>query len=479
MTTPTVEVGGTEPTNIIDVTYSNPSGGNIGQAEITVGNSGSNRSLFESGADVVIKQNGTVEWSGEVIGKPSNQERENLTLSVEAETKAGQAEYGKVSRPFIEMSRAEIVREAVDYEVEPYTRARNITNADSTTNWSSDSQIFEVTDDSKGINKHGSDTLFVGIYEDESETYDVTFDAVPATSAPGRRVLIFETRLLVNNKGDVFDVYVELVDDDGISYEWEVPVQGTASWEVYELAVEDADISTGGSPGTLTYTFDVDGNLPEDRAAAIDMARATPFRLQDRRSGLSHDVDDTDDQITRRVDDSILSIADSVAVEAGATIFVDETDTLVFESAGDVPAPYEIRDDADTLVVGVDVDRDFDVKNQVTVQGEGDLTATYEDTSSIEFYNAEAPRPEPINDGSLRTRDQLAARARGFLNNNAWEDSAITFTLAGSKWREVRQGQSIVVDWPKEDVSGTFIVDEVGRTSEGYTTIGVSGNTEL
>lgn len=479
MTTPIVEVDGTEPTNIVDVTYTNASGDGIGTAEITVGNSNSNRSLFASGADVVIKQGGEVEWSGEVIGKPSNASRDNLTLAVEAETKAGQAEYGKVNRPFIEMSRAEIVREAVDYEVEPHTRTRKITNADTTTNWSSESQIFEVTDDSNGINKHGKDTLFAGIYEGESGSYDVTFDDVPSAAAPGRRVLQFETRLLVNNKGGVFDVTVELVDGDGVRYEWEVPVQGTASWETYELAVEDATISTGGDPLTLTYTFDVDGRLPENRAIAIDMARTTPFRVQDRKSGLSHDVDDTDDQITRRVDDSILSLANSLSVEAGATIFVDQTNTLVFESAGDVPAPHEIRDDGDTLVVDVDVDRDFDVKNQVTVQGKGDLQATYEDSSSIGFYNVEAPRPEPINDASLRTRDQLDARARGFLNDNAWSDSAITFTLAGAKWREVRVGQSVVVDWPKEDVSGTFIIDEVGRTDEGYITIGVSGQTEI
>jgi hypothetical protein len=43
---------------------------------------------------------------------------------------AGQAEYGKVNRPFIEMSRAEIIREAVDKVIEPYTTTRKVTNAD-------------------------------------------------------------------------------------------------------------------------------------------------------------------------------------------------------------------------------------------------------------------------------------------------------------------------------------------------------------
>lgn len=479
MTTPIVEVDGVQATELVDVSYNNGTGGTIGNAEVTVGNSASNRDLFESGADVVIKEDGEVVWSGEVIGKPSNTERANLTLTVDAETKAGQAEYGKVNRPFIEMSRADIVREAVDFEVEPYTTARRITNADTTSNWSSDNVgIFEKTDDSKGINKFGQDTLFVGFREESSGTGTVTFHDVPSNAAPGRRILEFETRFVLNNQGDVFDVFVTLTDAVGVEYTWEVPVGGFAEWEVYELPVEDADISTGGDPLTLRYEFQIDGVLPESRAAAIDMARTTPFRLEDRQIGLDHDVDDTGDQITRRVDDSILNLAEGLATESGSTMYVTTDDTLRFEDDPDA-APFSITDDGDTNVVAVDVDRDFDVKNQVTVQGKDDLQATFEDTSSVEFYNVEAPRPEPITDTSLRTRDQLATRARGFLRENAWEDSAITFTLAGSKWREVRAGQIIPVDWPKEDVVGEFTVDSTGRTDEGYTTIGLSGNTEV
>ena len=475
-----VDVEGIEAEDIIDVSYGNPSGGSIGTADITVTNTSANRDLFQSGADVEIFEDDDKVWAGEVIGKPSNAERDNLTLDVEAETKAGQAEYGKINRPFIEMSRAEMVRESVDFEVEPYTRTRRITNASSTSNWSSNAPIFETTNDSKGINKFGRDSLFVGIRENATGSYHATFSDVPSNSAPGRRILQFETRLLVNNTGDVFDVYVTLTDADGIEYRWEVPVRGGAEWNIYELDVEDATIAPGGEPLTLRYEFDVDGQLPEDRAAAIDMARTTPFRLQDRQIGLTHSVDDTDDQITRRVDDSILSFADSLATEAGATVYVDTENVLNFEDTGDSKTPNTIdQDDADSGVVDVTVDRDYDVKNVVTVQGKGDLQANFEDTSSIQFYNVEAPRPEPINDGSLRTRNQLADRARGFLRSNAWEDSAITFTLAGRKWRDVRVGQAIDINWPTEDVVGTFIVDRTGRTDAGYVTIGVSGQTSI
>lgn len=479
MSPPTVEVDGSVPASLIDVSYSNVSGDQIGTANITVANTDFNRSLFSPGDGVEIFEDGSKEWSGEVVGKPSNQSKRNLTLTVEAETLAGQAEYGKVNRPFIEMSRAEIVRQSIDSVVEPYTRTKKISHCDSTTDWSTTAPIFELTNDSKGINEFGNDTLFVGFTEGDSGVFDVVFDDVPANAAPGRQVLNFETRLLVNNTGDVFDVSVELVDEDGVSYLWDVPVLGMATWDVYELPVENANITTGGDPLTLRYTFEAKSPIPDDRAAAIDMARTTPFRLETRGLGLSHDVDDTDDQISRRVDDSILTTAHSCAVEAGANIYVNEDDTLIFETGGDVTSPYTIDDSPDTGIVSVDVDRDFDVVNRVTVQGKDDLQATFEDTSSIQFYNEDVPKNEPINDGALRTRDQLAARARGFLRENAWEDSAISFTLYGSKWRNVRPGQSIPIEWSPEGISGTFTVDEVSRTVEGYTKIGATGQTEI
>jgi len=479
MVTPIVEIDGTEPTNIIDVKYEKPSGDSIGTAETVVANSSSNRSLAVSGADVEIFEGGDKQWSGEIIGKPSNQQMRNLTLTIEAETLAGQAEHGKVNRPFIELSRAEILRRAINKEIENYTTSRKISFADDTSNWSSESDIFELTNDSSGINNFGRDTIFVGILEGESGSYEVTFDNVPSEAAPGRRIYEFETRMVVNNRGNVFDVYVELVDGDGIGYEWEIPIRGIATWRTYQFDVEDAKITTGNTPHTLRYRFEVQGTLPEHRAAAIDMARATPFTVNDRNTALTYVIDDTDDQITRTVNESILSLADSLAIEAGATVFADENNRLIFESAGDEGALYEIRDDSGTQVVDVTVDRDFDVTNVVTIQGRDDLQATYEDTASVEFYNEQAPRSEPINDGSLRTREQLAARARGYLNDNAWQDSAITFVLAGSVWRNVQVGQSVLIDWPKEDISGTFAIDKTSRTTEGYTTIGVSGQTQI
>lgn len=473
-----VYVDGAPVQYLTDVEYTHPSGGEIGTAKITVGNTDSNRSLFETGAPVEIYVAGQEEWTGEVIGKPSNSSHDNLTLTVEAESRGAQAEYGKVDRMFIERSRAEILRRAIDNEIESHRFKRYITYGDDTSGWSADTDIFELTNDDKGINKFGSDTLFAGVFSGGSGTYELTYDNVPAEAGLGHRLSRLDTRLIVNNRGNVFTTTVEFVDNQGNIFEWELDLGGTASWIMHELNVEDATISTGGTPQTLTYRFDVDGRLPENKGIAIDMARTLPFHTQSRDLGITYDIDDTDDQISRRVNSSILSLAETLALEAGATVYMDG-DTLIFESEGDELFPHQITDDASTTVVDVDVDRDFDVKNVVTIQGRGDLQATFADSASIRFYNDRAPHPEPINDGSLRSRDQLAARARGFLAENAWEDSAITFTLSGAKWRDATQGQGIEVDWPKEDVVGTFTIDTVSMTTEGYTELGLSGETEV
>ena len=258
--------------------------------------------------------------------------------------------------------------------------------------------------------------------------------------------------------------------------------------DVVVRLIEDADVgaSVGELSGTgkLEYRFTSDGGLPESRAIAIDMFRTTPFSLRDRGTSLSTaGVEDTGRTITRRFEaSSILEVATTVAGEEGAVVYVDTDDVLHFESAGDthVDPSLNIIDDDSPPVVDVKVNRDFDVRNRVTVQGKGDLQATYEDAASIDFYGggSATPKQEPIVDKSLRTNDQLEARARGYLRDHAWDDSAIRFTIASARWRAVTVGQAIDVKWDSENIGRkTFVVDKVGSTKDGYVTIGLTGNT--
>jgi len=479
-TSPEVLVDGTRATQVIDVEYENTTGSSIGSATVSVANTNANRSLFKPASRVEIRKNGSTVWSGEVLGKPSNTSGRNLTLDVEAETFAGQAEYGKVTRPFVELSRADIVRQAVDKQIKPFTDTKKITYAETVTDWSANDVVddLEKTDDSKGINEFGQDTVFVGMRNGSSGTGTVTYDAVPTSAVPGRRVLEVETRLIVNNRGDVFDLSLTVVDDAGIAYTWTIDAPTGSSSKTYKLPVEDATIETGDTPLTARLDAEISGVLPDSRAIAVDMIRTTPFELVDRGTDLTADVDDTDDKITRQVNKSVLSLADDIATEVGATAYVTADQTLRFETQAP-SAQYSITDDTSTGVVDVDVDRDFDVKNQVTVSGKDDLQATFTDSSSVQFYNSSVPKPEPITDTSLRTSEQLETRARGFLAENAFEDSAIEFTLAGAQWRDVSAGEVIDVTYPPESINGTFLIDSVGRTPGGFVTIALTGQTEI
>jgi len=485
-----VFVDGTQATNLIDVEYDNTEGGDVGQAVITVMNSSANRSLFASGADVTIKREDPAnpgsyveDWVGEVIGTPSNTNRRNATLEVEAETRVGHLEYGKVSRPFIQMDTGDIVRNAVEEQVEPETSNVFVTTGSDAGPWSSDANVFELANiESKSLNEFGSDLLYADFKEGESGSWYIRNTSVGTTVVPGRRLLKVEFRALINNRGNVFDVELEVRDHDGVNYVWEVPVPGYAGFETYELTPEDATYGGGEltTDGAVELRVSNTGGLPEDRALVVDMIRTTPFSTNNRSTTISASgVETTGRTITRRLDGSILEVAESLATEDGAVVYVDNDDVLNYETAGDttVAPGLDITDDGSTSVVSVDVDRDFDVRNRVTVQGADDLQATFEDTGSIEFYNTEAPKEEPITDKSIRTESGLEARARGFLSDNAWEDTAMTFTLADEEYRNAGVGEAIDVTWGPEGIDGTFIVSNVSTTTEGYVSVGLTGNT--
>jgi len=490
MTNFQVEVDGTQATNLIDVTYDRTEGGDVGQAVITVMNSDANRTLFASGADVVIKREdpsnpGTYEddWVGEVIGTPSNANRRNATLEVEAETRSGQLEYGKVGRPFIETDTGAIVREAVNKQVEPETSPVFVTTGSSVSDWSSDANVFELGEISeKSLNEFGSDVLYADFKEGEGGEWYLRNTSLGTTIVPGRRLLKVEMRILVNNRGNVFDAELEVRDHDGVNYTWNVPVPGYAGFETYELEPEDATYGSGSlsTDGSVELRVSTDGGLPEDRALALDMIRTTPFSLNSRNVSISTaGVEETGRIRTRRIDGSILDVAQILATEDGAVVYVDNDDVLHYETAGDVAVDpsLNITDDGSTSVVDADVDRDYDVRNRVTVQGADDLQATFEDTGSIGFYNTKAPKEEPITDTSIRTKEGLEDRARGFLVENAWEDTAMSFTIADAAYRDVTVGKAIDVTWGPEDVDGTFIVSNVETTDEGYVSVGLTGNT--
>lgn len=476
-----VEVDGIEATDIIDISFGKETGDSIGTAELTVSNTDVARAQFRSGSDVVIYEqspDGTFEasWSGEVIGTPSNVSRRNMTLEIEAETKTAQLEYAKINRPFIERTSSEMVELAVSETVAPTAQTVQVTDGSSLDGVSSNGDNFEFLDTGSDIVRFGDNAIYADVNRNHEGDLYVEFD-VPVDAIPERRILKAKPRLVVNNGGGIFDVTLTAVDAGGIQYKWDIAADGAGEYLDADYPVEEADITTGATPGTVRLTLSNTKPIPESRAVAIDAIEFATFRTDTRDIGIEVVAEDTEFRSTKRIDKSILELVSELSEEEGYENYVSTDDTLRFEPVGIENAPVEIdENDPESGIVDIEVDRDFDVRNRVTIQGRGDLQASFEDAASIQFYNVNSPKEEAIDAPSLRTREQLRRRARGYLNENAWDDTAITIKAIGSKYRDVKRGQAIPITVPSEDVEGTFVVSSTGRTNEGYTTIGVSGN---
>lgn len=511
MAKPIVEVDGVEIPDVVSVDYANESDRGIGQANITVGNTASIRQMIAPGDDVVVKEpdkSGTFErtWSGEVVGNPSNAARDSLTVEVEAEKKTGQLEYAKVSRPFIEQSSGDMLRSAIEKRADPNVQTEYVTEGDSMSGWSSNADNVELLDVEAAISNNPTsspNSAYFDFLEGRSGTFDFTYEDVPSSAAPGRRIERIALRMLGNTAGGLFDAIVVLVDGDGVAYKWDIDLTGGEGFQTYELNVVESSVSenasdfaysnldsfgdfdTGYSPPSLSpNTFRVGlrtaASIPDDRAVAIDYIETTPFDFISRDLGVETDIQDKGTVSTRRFDSSILDMAKRLAQEDGSKPYVTPEDTFVYEPSGQTFADISIDGvESDLPIVDFTVDRDFDVRNRVTVNGAGNLQVSFEDPGSIEFYNREVAKQEPIDDPSIRTREQAKRRARGFLADEAWDDGAITVVGAGPDFRDLKPNQVLPVTWEPEDIDGTFLIGSTSRTQEGLHSISLSGNVTL
>jgi len=476
-----VIVDGIQATQVIDISYADSYDGGIGKATVTVANTDANRTLFQPGSTVelVRQSDGETVWSGEVNGKPSNTSKRNLKLDVEVEAKSGALEYINVDRPFIEMTNAEVLRESVEKERDPEVTTEFVHKGSSVSGWSSNGVDLELSNTPTELHKFGFDVIYVGVETNTEDPVFAEYDFDPSL-IPERRFFRLDSRIIVNNQGGVFDLRISITDEGGIRYEWEPDTTGVSEFDLYELPVEDATVTTGHTPGKLRYEVIPNGTVPENRAFAIDHAKAVRFRLLDRDVGVTTDIEDTSFTTTRRLSASVLELVDRFATEDGYTGFVTETNTLEYKPSGAVRAPFDIDENGTEVdVVDISVNRDYDVRNRVTVQGKGDIQVSFEDTASIQFYNAEVPKQEPIDNPDLITEEQAKRRARGYLNDNAWEDSAITVTVADPRADDVKPGMLMGITYPSEGVDGDFVVGGVSKNASRTTEISLSGTTSI
>lgn len=485
-----VTIGGTTIDAIFEVNYDNGETDKIGKASIVCANNTNNRSV-ESGDDVIIKKNSEIDYTGYVSGKPTEAGAKGVELEIEAIDKRSELKYQQASRVFYQKDTGEIIRDAINYKLKPTSisnqgRGYYIHEGDSLTNWSSDIPKFSLGKIANvSLAKTGGEFIFCGWPQgsgsDKTE-YEATFDDVPSRIIPGDGQLdSFFTRILINNSGEQFDLEIDLRDNAGNNYIWQPELQGSR-FQTIELKAEDATTeATIGNEvftnGTLEYRFKLAGTLPEGRGAAIDFASGIPYRLQNRATDIQPtEVEDTGNVITRRIDRSIFEMIREFATEDGYVSYVDNNDILHYEQGGQTFSNFEIDFDS-TPVVNAEFNRDYQqIINRVIIQGDDDIRRTFEDSASINFYGISA-REEPIVDEQIQTYDEASRRARGFLEKHAWDDSAFTFEIADADYQSLQTGDEIIVNWPPENISGSYVVTKVETDYHGIVTVNLTSST--
>lgn len=470
----TVTIGGSTVDGLIEVDYAGAGTTKLGTAEIQAKNTSANRS-YSYGDEVVVQRDGTTEWTGYLEDKSPTGDR-NLKVTLKARDKREELQFVEVHRPFYNMDSGAVVRAMVNEEVQPRSPVL-VHTGDDLTNWTSDIPEFELADITGAkLNDYGQDLLFCYWREGATGSFEATFSNVP-TRIDNGRLLWFEDRFLFNNAGGFFSGEVELRDHAGNSYVWDMEIPESPEFAGGRYPAEEADPNGElSSDGTLQYRIEIDGSLPEARGAVLDYARGRPFATTNRGTGITTaDVQTTERDIVRRFDSSVFEAIAQLATEDGAISFVDAEDDLHYEPSGDTDAPESITYGG-TRVTNIEPNRDASsIVNQVVAQGAGDLQVSRKSSSSISFYGVSA-REKPLVNKQIQNERELRDYADGYLSDNAWNDTDVTFTIADGAYRNVRVGQSIYVKWGPEDLDQFMTVSETNTDSAGRVEIGVTGS---
>jgi hypothetical protein len=475
----TVTVDGTALDAVSAVEPVSGDEGRLGTCKVEAGNTAANRTV-SSGDDAVVTRNGVTEFDGKVTKAPtSGENKEQLTFTI-ADNRVV-LRYIQVHRPFYQMDTGEIIQQAVRNE----SKVRSpefIHRASGISDWSSDTPEFELLDsDDKRVQEYGSNVVFAGWTGGTSGEYTVSYDAVPDDAIPGDgQIIRLTTRMLVNNRGDQIACEIDLRDNAGNNYIW-TPERLDTNFREYTFTAEDAVAtatigSANDSNGTLEYRFRLKGALPEPRAVGIDMAQTLPFVTQPRVPEVTvNNVQNTGTVITRRFDGDVMQMLATLGEEDGYDSWVDGNDDLHYEPAGGRTAAESITDSSP--VTDYEFDRDYDrIVNKVVVQGSGDIQVTAADNASIDFYGI-SEREEQLVDREIQTQAEADTRAREFLAENAWHDTAIMFEVADISYADVNIGEAMRVQWSPENVEDIYNVSKTEVVDRSYVKLHYTGYT--
>ncbi|AFH22016.1 hypothetical protein OSG_eHP14_00180 [environmental Halophage eHP-14] len=462
-------INGTTVTPVISARTVSAAGADTGEAEVTVVDSSTNRG-FSPGDPMTISWDAGPTFTGEVIGRPS---RSNGRLTYRGAGGTLPLKHINVYRTVFDEDSGTVVSQLINKESKVLSKT-NVHVGDDPSNWDSIAPIAEPYDGGRaGLYESGTDLLFIGCRSGHSDELRTTYSSVP-TAALEDGFLELDTRIISPLVAE-WSLIVELQDGSGTSYRWTADLEQGP--QRYTLSVEDAEPEDSGLDNNeLRYRFVPDAVVATPTGFLIDDARTVPFRLSDRGSSIdAANVETTDRKIFRRFDGSLGSAIDTLATEDQASWWVQNDSVAYQPGVASKDTTQEIIDGS-TAVVAVDADRDFEsVRNEILVQGDSGIESIARSTQSIEQYGRK--RSEKVSDPQLVRDAEAEDRAEGELDDQAFDDAAVTFTIANLDFAGVQDGQRIDVTWPDEDISGTRDVLAVEARSDGTVDVTVADTT--
>lgn len=450
-----ITIGGSTPEQVLDVSTSDGRQSELGSCTIVLQDTATNRSVTEPGDPISITRNAAPNFTGYVTSEPSNSNGRLIVKGIESRI---ELKHETVTQVFYEQTRADAIRQLVQYRARPLTRTTVHTGSNANA-WHSDAPVAERYGGTRaGLYDWGTDLVFVGARSGFDGTLRLTYDDVSA-SAIRDGIYELRTGITANDPGGIWDLEVELVTLDGRTYVWQPDLQSGS--REYRLAAEQAHPDGRcRDTGVLQYRFTSNGQIAQNWGAFVDSAHTFPFLLEDRPSNIDPSgVKDTEGTIRRRVDDPAAVVVDDFATEDEATWWTDANDVLHYRP-GTAPSSGLSIEAGQTPVTSVDVERDYEsIRNVVTVEYGNGETVTVDDPTSVGFYGP-VPRREPLQPG-LETEDEAIEHGEGYLSEHAWDDALATFAIADLDYASLRAGERIDVTWPAESLDGSYVVDSV------------------
>lgn len=468
-----VKIAGLSPDQVLDVSATDRSGAELGTATIQCVDTASNRN-FQPGDDIDIDFGPGVTWEGSVTGQPS---ASNGRLTFTGHGDLLTFKHGRLYRVFYNIESSEAVRDMVTEQTEQLPEFL-IHTGDSPGDWSSEAPVAEpYQGDRAGLYDFGTDMLFLGCREGFAGELRTTYSNV-TSDAIEDGFFELKSRMITRDLAGIWSIIIELKTPGGTSYRWEPELrQGP---HTYTLAVEDAVPKDSGlSSGELRYRFISSGVVAEPFGVFLDHAATIPFRTSSRPNALSIDrIDPSGRTITRRFDSSVGRAVEELAVEDDAA-FADKSNGFQYIPGGEIQstAGLTIDRNGSTPITNVDVDRDFEsIRNEVVVQGADGVEVVVREQGSIDFYGP-LPRPEPITDPELQTEDEARERGNGFLEDRAYNDADVTYSIADLSYAQLNGEEYVEVKDSDEGLDGEYKIGNIEVTSDGIVNVTVTAST--